>query len=189
MQQLTQCSLATYNSKTESWSMHPLVHRWAQTMPGTRVGEQHLWCEAAATLVCNCVLIGETDEVLWRQLLPHVDAVRQDQKTIEQRFRDKRMARMSPLPVFETSFSPQRALMMAKFSLVYAQNGRWEDAETLQSVVQSFTERVMGFERLNTRRITMALADTCYGFLWRRTATFRDAGSNVRSSGISSDRR
>jgi len=162
MQQLTQYSLTTYNAKTDSWSMHPLVHRWAQELLGMRVGEQYLWCEAAATLLCNCVYIGQEDEELLRELLPHVDEVRREQAMIEKRIKDNRMARIKPWPIFETSFSPQRALMLAKFGIVYAQNGRWKDAEVLQSVVQRFAVDVLGFEHLSTRRITMALANTFF---------------------------
>ncbi|KAK5110685.1 hypothetical protein LTR85_000746 [Meristemomyces frigidus] len=162
MKELTQYSLAIYNSKTDSWSMHPLVHRWAQEMLGMKVGEQYLWCEAAATLLCNCVYLGQEDEELLRQLLPHVDAVRKEQAMIEKRIKDKRMARIKPWPVFESSFSPQRAFMLVKFSIVYAQNGRWEDAESLQRVVQAFTTQVLGFAHVKTRRITMALAGTLW---------------------------
>jgi hypothetical protein len=50
--------------------------------------------------------------------------------------------------------------MSAKFSIVYAQNGRWKDAEVLQRYVHDFTVRVLGYEQQNTRCITRALADT-----------------------------
>ena len=162
MQQLTQYSLATYNDKADSWSMHPLIHKWAQEMIKMQIGEQYLWCEAAATMLCNCVFIGQINEELLRQLLPHVDEVRKEQAKIEKRIKDKRMERMKPWPVFESSFSPQRAMMLAKFSIVYAQNGRWADAEQLQRTVQRFTVAVLGFRMPNTRRITKALAETLW---------------------------
>ena len=162
MQQLTQYSLATYNDKTDSWSMHPLIHKWAQEMIKMQICEQYLWCEAAATMLCSCVIIGQVNENLLRQLLPHVDEVRKGQAKIEKRIKDKRMERMKPLPIFESSFSRQRAIMWAKFSVVYAQNGRWEDAEQLQSTVQRFCVAVLGFKMPNTRRITKVLAETLW---------------------------
>ncbi len=164
MRQLTQYSLATKNEKNDSWSMHPLVHTWAQEKIERegQTGEQYVWCEAAATLLCNCVLLGQDDEEMMRMLLPHVDHVRREHKKLEKRIQDKRMSRMNPLPVFESGFSPQRALMLAKFSVIYASNGRFQDAVELQAAVQDFTVKVRGFRDEKTRRITKALADTLW---------------------------
>ena len=162
MGQLTRYSLVTYNSKTDSWSMHPLVHKWAREMIETKIGEQYLYCEAAATLLCDCIYLQQADEDLLRQLLPHVDHVRTAQAKLEKRIVDNRMSRMNPLPVFESGFSAQRAIMMVKFSIVYMQGGRWEDAEELQRSVQRFTVQVLGYKDAKTRRITKLLAETLY---------------------------
>lgn len=162
MGELTRYSLVTHNPDKDSWSMHPLVHKWAQEMIETKVGEQYLYCEAATTLLCDCVYLQNVDEELLRQLLPHVDEVRKAQAKLDERIKDNRMSRMKPWPVFESSFSSQRALTMAKFSIVYMQNGRWEDAETLQRTVQRFTLQVLGYKDAKTRRITKALAETLY---------------------------
>lgn len=50
--------------------------------------------------------------------------------------------------------------MYAKFSIVYAQNGRWEDAKGLQIAVKDFTMKVLGLQHPVTRRIVLALATT-----------------------------
>ena len=164
MKQLTQYSLAMYNSKTDSWSMHPLVHRWARDSLSLSIAEQYVWCECAAILLSSCVVIGgDNSDELMRHLLPHVDEVRARQGILEERTRHERMARLKPWPIFEAGFSPQRVKMMAKFSIVYAQNGLFGKAESLQRAVQRFTVDVLGFGDPKTRRITMALADT----LWR----------------------
>lgn len=165
MHQLEQYSLVTHNPKTCSWSMHPLVHKWAREMPDSNAREQFIWCEAAASLISSSVNFERNDEELMRHLLPHVDEVRKEQDRLEQHIMNSRKARvlrpwLPPWPVFNSSRNPKRVRMSAKFSIVYAQNGRWEDAEVLQRYVHDFTVRVLGYEQQNTRRITQALADT-----------------------------
>jgi hypothetical protein len=127
--------------------------------------EQAVWSEAAAVLLSHCILLpplGNTteDEDIRKYLLPHIDHVRKCQASIEQRMRDKRMARMKPWPVFEGGFDRDKAVIYAKFSLVYAQNGWWDDARRLQSAVKDFTVQVLGLEHAATRRIMLALSNT-----------------------------
>ena len=163
MKQLTQYSLAMHDDQTDSWSMHPLVHKWARESLSTSIAEQYVWCECAATLLASCVVIGgENSDELMRRLVPHVDQVRKYQSALEERMRHERMARLKPWPIFETGFSPQRVRMMAKFSIVYAHNGSFGKAEALQRAVQHFMVDVLGFGNENTRLITMALADTLW---------------------------
>ena len=167
LRQLTQFSLITHSAHTDSYSLHPLVHKWARERPDMSIAEQGVWSEAAATLLTHCILLpplGQTteDEDIRKHLLPHVDHVRECQVSIEQRMRDKRMARMKPWPVFEGGFNREKALMYAKFSIVYAQNGRWEEAKRLQLAVKDFTMQVFGLQHALTRRITLALAGTMF---------------------------
>ncbi|KAF2480901.1 tetratricopeptide repeat domain-containing protein [Neohortaea acidophila] len=165
LRQLTQCSLLIHNDQKDTYSMHPLVHEWAREAPDTTFGEQVVWCEAAAMLLSCCVLLpplGTTteDERILTQLLPHVDHVRSRQAQIEQWIRDKRMARMKPLPIFESGFNRDRALMYAKFSVVYAYNTRFEDAKKLQIPLKDFLLKVAGLQSPVTRRVHLALAGT-----------------------------
>lgn len=165
MRQLTQYSLVVHNKERDSWSMHPLVHKWARETPDMTEGEQGVWSEAAALLLSSCILLPPLgtsieDEEMRKDLLPHIDHVRHLRKSIEERIKDKRMGRMMPLPVFESGFNRERALMLGKFSIVYSQNGRWKDARRLQEPVRDFTMKVRGLRHSITRRITLALADT-----------------------------
>jgi len=129
--------------------------------------EQSVWSEAAAQLLACCILIpplGNTteDENMRKLLLPHIIHVQECQKSIEQRMKDNRMSRMKPWPVFDGSFNKERALMYAKFSMVYSQNGVWDEAKRLQSVVKDFTMKVLGIQHATTRRVTLALSRTMY---------------------------
>ena len=98
-------------------------------------------------ILSHCILLpplGSTieDEELRKDLLPHIDHVQDCQRSIEQRMRDIRMARMKPWPIFERGFDRDKAVMYAKYSTVYMQNGRWEEAKRLQLAVRNFTMKV-----------------------------------------------
>jgi tetratricopeptide (TPR) repeat protein len=51
-------------------------------------------------------------------------------------------------------------MRFAKFSFIFAHNGRWKDAEELQLAVKAYTDRVLGPDHRSSRRITLALAQT-----------------------------
>lgn len=167
LRQLVQFSLIIKGHNSESYSMHPLVHKWARERPGMSIAAQGVWAEAAAMLLSHCILIPplgntEEEEEVRKHILPHVDHVRQCQQSIEQRMRDKRMARMKPWPVFDGGFDRGKAITYAKFSLVYMQNGRWEEAKRLQTAVKDFTSQILGMKHPVTRRATRLLAMTLF---------------------------
>lgn len=107
----------------------------------------------------------EADEVFRRDILPHVDHVRNCQQAIEYKIMANRKQRWFGLvqwPGVGSMFGPAQARLYAKFSLVFAQNGRWNDAETLQLIVKKYTDSVLGLDHAVSRRITLALAITYY---------------------------
>ena len=167
LRQLTQFSLIIRSQNSEDYSMHPLVHKWARERPGMSIAAKGVWAKAAVMLLSHCILIPplgntEEEEEVWKYILPHVDHVRQCQQSIEQRMRDKRMARMKPWPVFDGGFDRGKAMTYAKFSLVYMQNGRWEEAKRLQAAVKDFTTQILGMKHPVTRRVTRLLATTLF---------------------------
>ena len=167
LRQLTQFSLVIHNDKTDAYSIHPLVHKWARERPDMSILEQGVWSEAAAVLLSSCILLpplGNTtdEEQVRKYLLPHVEFVSKRQQEIEQRMRDIRMARMKPWPLFEGGFNKEKTLMYAKFSLIYAHNGQWEEAKRLQRTVRNVTLQFLGLEHASTRRITLALSGTLH---------------------------
>ncbi|KAF2032794.1 hypothetical protein EK21DRAFT_98630 [Setomelanomma holmii] len=159
LQTLVQFSLLSYDEPQDSYYMHPLIHRWSRERYSMTPAEQGIWSEAAATMLSHCILLpplGNTteDEDIRRDILPHIDFVRQCQATIEQRIHDNRLGRMKPWPVFSPDGlnSKEKALNYAKFSIVYAQNGRWEDARKLQTAVHEFLLKTVGIGQEITRR-------------------------------------
>jgi tetratricopeptide (TPR) repeat protein len=160
--ELTESSLISYNENNDSWSMHPLQHRYARER--LSVAEQGLWAEAAASVLAASILlpplgVGVEHQDFNRYILPHVDHILRCRNDVENTTAENRSVVgrrwMFPAPIF----TRQRASMYAKFSLVYAQCGRWSDAEALLSEVKTFLYTNAGPEDAKSRRVTMFLSD------------------------------
>ena len=167
LRELVQTSMVMYNEKTDSYTLHPLIHKWARERPGMTTAEQALWAQVAGITLAHSILLPpaastEEDERFRRDLLPHVDHVLGCMRILRQRMVKSRETRWLPCFSLEPSFDREKAILSAKFSIVYAQGGRWQDAETLQVAVKDYTQRVLGIEHRATRRITLVLADTLW---------------------------
>ncbi|KAL3475349.1 hypothetical protein BJX99DRAFT_247569 [Aspergillus californicus] len=168
LRELAQMSLIMHDESNDSYSMHPVVHRWARERHGVGQGEKAVWSHIAAVILGHSVLLpprGETeaDEIFRRDILPHIDHVRSCQEAIESRIMQNRKGRWGGLtrwPRAGSRFDRAKAIRYAKFSFVLAQNGRLGDAEVLQLAVKSYTDRVLGLGHSAARRITLALAQT-----------------------------
>jgi tetratricopeptide (TPR) repeat protein len=161
-------SLITYDASNDSYSMHPLVHKWARERPEMTTSEQAVWSEAAATTLAHSIVLPplgdtEADEIFRRDILPHIDHARKCQEAIRDRISEKRKERRHgwlQWPGAESRFDRDKAVLYAKYSIVYAQSGCWTEAEALQLAVKDYTYRVLGLDQPATRRITLALAGT-----------------------------
>lgn len=165
LKELTQMSLITYNYSTDSYFMHPLVHTWVRDRPKMSTPEQAIWCQAAATTLAQSILLPplgstEGDEELRRDLLPHVEHVQRCQEAVSEQINEKRKQRMRPWPVPGPRFGRAEALRLAKFSIVYAQCGRWDVAEQLQLRVKEFVCTMLGPEHPRAIDIMLALSGT-----------------------------
>jgi tetratricopeptide (TPR) repeat protein len=162
---LVEMSLITHHNANESYSMHPIVHKWARERPEMRLSEQALWAEAASMLLSSSLLLpplrnDANDEDYTRAILPHLHHVRTLREEVNQRILAKIQAHWMTWFVPRSSMNPGRAVMSAKFSLAYAQTGYWNDAEALQISVRDYLLRRAGRAHEKTRLITMALAET-----------------------------
>ncbi|KAF3895608.1 Tetratricopeptide repeat domain-containing [Trichophyton interdigitale] len=168
LRELIQMSLVTQDESSDSYSMHPLVHRWARERPEMSTSEQAVWSQAAATTLAHSILLpplgeSEADEIFRRDILPHIDHVRSCLAAINDKITDNRKSRWYGLvqwPGAGSRFGRDKAILYAKFSIVFAQNGRWDDAESLQLAVKQYADSVLGLEHPVTQRITLALALT-----------------------------
>ncbi|OQD81218.1 hypothetical protein PENANT_c029G10425 [Penicillium antarcticum] len=168
LSELIQVSLITHHEANDSYSIHPLLHIWVRQRPGMSTSEQAVWSQAAATTLAHSILLpplgdNEADELFRKDILPHVDHVRSCQEVVERKIlenRKSRWPRLNDWPGTGSRFGQAQVVLYVKFSLVYAQNGRWEDAEELQLAAKRYTESVLGLNHSVTRRITLALVGT-----------------------------
>lgn len=130
--------------------------------------EQAILCQAATTTLAQCILLpplanSEEDERLRRDLLPHVDHVRERQQEIQESISRNRKKNRRPDWAFGRSpKSRTQIIQLARFSRVYAQCGRWDEAKNLQLEVMEFVAP-LGPERPSTTRIKLALSGTYLG--------------------------
>jgi tetratricopeptide (TPR) repeat protein len=169
---LVQMGMLTYHTHSDSYWMHPLVHTWVRERPQTSTGEQAIWCQAASTILTCCIFFepptefSAIDEKLKIDIFPHVENVREAQKTIRERMAENQKTRtrfwlfswLAPL-VVPREIQP---IEWAKFSLVYLQAGKWDEAEKLQFPVKELACQRLGMEHPATIRI-MRLLSITYG--------------------------
>ena len=160
--ELSQMSLITHNSANDSYSMHPLVHTWMRERPES-IAEQAVWCQAAATTLAQSILLPplantEADEDFRRDLMPHVDHVRECEQTIQNRIASNQKRRWRPWPVLRPQLDRSQILQLAKFGFIYAQCGLWHDAEDLLTIVYEFSSKVRGMQDPMTIRVSLFLA-------------------------------
>ena len=167
LKELFQMSLVFANPdpKDDSYSMHPAVHLWVRERPEMKIADQAVWCQAAATILTQAILLPplgdrEEDEILRRDLLPHVRHVQDNENRIRARFLENQESRRRIWPVLKPRFDRARALQLVKFSLVYSQCGLFEIAEKLQSDVADFAIKMLGMEHTTTMDILLLLSST-----------------------------
>ena len=142
------------------------IREMRRAHPEMRIGRQALWCKAAATVLANAILLQplgdeSSDEDLRRDLLPHVEFVRERQKEIDQQIRrnQKRKWLPSPQPVK----TPRDVLSLAKYSRVYSECGRWPEAEALLHEVRDFVISKRGPAHPIAVRVQLGIAGTYWG--------------------------
>ena len=165
LNELTQLSLITYNEVSDSYSMHPVVHTWARERPEFSTTEQAVWCQAAGTALAQSILLpplanSEADERLRHELLPRIDHVRERQKEIQHRISENQKSRRTTLFLSKPTMARTQVIQLAKFSRIYAQGGRWEEAKGLQLTVKEFCSNMLGPEHPSTLKINLALSGT-----------------------------
>ena len=168
---LNQKSLVTLRRRngTDVYSMHPLIHRWVRERPDMSIGERSLWCHAAITMLNQCVPLpplggGDSEVVFRRQLLPHLDAVRKFQSQTEHMLEENRKTRTFSLLLLlrQTSVNRAKAQQYARFSRLYSECGRFQDAADLQEQVKDYAINMLGLDDERTTLIMLALSGTYF---------------------------
>lgn len=121
-------SFIEYDSRNNLCSFHPVIHEWARSRPAD--GEQKVWLDHATAVLASCISseLEASGREFRRMLLSHVDS------NIE-----FLRARYSSLPQ-----NHDQADALEKFASLYAENGLWKKARSLQDTVTSFRIKRLG---------------------------------------------
>ena len=165
LRELVQSSLISYNEVKDSYSMHPLQHRYARER--LSIGEQGVWAEVAASVLSASIVLpplGDNVESqeFNRHIIPHLDHVVRCRANLQQATAENRSClwRKWMFPILP--LTRNEAIMYGKFSWIYAQSGRWSDAEKLQLAVRDFTYDFLGPENPKSRLVSLALSNTLW---------------------------
>ena len=159
---LTQFSLITKDTRSNTYSMHPMVHLWARERLDLR--GQASWSNIATTVLANSIssqmeasgqayrrsLVSHIDACLQREKLPiphaHIAAPRRSESTLQ---------RLS---------GPRDASKLVKFAAIYSECGKWAKAIYIQQAVLEVKIQLLGKEHLETLEAMMALSWSYWNF-------------------------
>ncbi|KAI0200714.1 tetratricopeptide repeat domain-containing protein [Astrocystis sublimbata] len=162
LRELEKLSLIYYNENRETYTMHPVVHKWARDRPRMKLGYQALWADIASQTIASSILLppltGTEDELHHASLFPHIDHIQtcraEINTKVDLRSHKSRLPRlMKVYPV-----NAHRVRMSAKFGLVYAQCGDFRKAQQLFAEVVASLTSTLGLGSPRTRAAQTALA-------------------------------
>ena len=163
-------SLISYNSRDDSFSLHPVVHSWARDRL-TR-GGQILWAQIALNVLAEAILlppddVGETHEEFRRDILPHLDFCLRARPIQILNYDNYFGGLKFPIALawrFPLMFVIRaQVLTAAKCGYVYAERGRFNEAAMLLSQVKDALLQSKGVQNEHTMRAMLGLAGTYWG--------------------------
>ena len=139
-------SIVDYDAEKASCSLHPVIHGWAQDRLSE--DEQRRWLSYASSILANCISpdMEVSSRSFRRLLLPHIDSCLRALK-----------ARYATLPE-----SLERSVELDRFAWVYAENGLWKQARSLQLQVVKFRTKKLGKRHEETTQAKSRLANTLW---------------------------
>lgn len=141
---LSELSLIYYDTEKGLCSMHPVVHSWARDRLPTRL--QRRWRDIVTTMLSASIpnMLEASGRRYRRNLLPHIECCLNDF-------------------VFQPGgkADPNGACLL-KFASVYAECGRWKQAQTLQRDVVRLRARLYGATHVECLMAMRDLGHTCW---------------------------
>ena len=141
---LADYSLIDYDEETETYSQHPVVHRWARDR---LEGEDQRWWLRSTSLILAGSISPDMDaagQAFRRTLVPHIDSCLLKLEHLE--------------PFIPTS--TEGADMLERFALVFGECGLWKRAQVLQKNVIKFRTEHLGWKHEDTVRAVSSLGQT-----------------------------
>lgn len=141
---LYEYSIIDHDSGYGICSLHPVVHAWARER--LTEAEKTRWLSCTAAIIANCISINleASGQAFRRRLLSHIDFC---QRALD--------SQMLSFPSTE-----EQAAQLYKFASVYAENGLWKRACSLQSQVVTFRTKKLGRRHKDTIQAKRSLAYT-----------------------------
>ncbi|TVY55429.1 Nephrocystin-3 [Lachnellula cervina] len=147
-------SIIDYEPHNFSCSLHPIVYAWARDRLGET--EQRWWLSRTMSILAQCISpnLEASGRKLRRLLLPHMGSC------------------IRALELQHPSFPDdiERAAVIEKFAWIYAENGLWSIARTLQTKVMNFRVKNLGKRHSATILAQRSLAYTCWNLFEIRPA-------------------
>lgn len=147
-------SIIDHDPDNETCSLHPVVHRWAQER--MTESDQSKWLSCTSAILAHCISphLEASGQKFRRLLLPHIETCLRELRFRYQPFPDTLL----------------RAAEIEKFAAVYAENGKWKQARTLQQCVLDFRKKRLGKWHGETLRVKKSLALTNWNLFEVRSA-------------------
>lgn len=141
---LYEYSIIDHDSGYGICSLHPVVHAWARER--LTDAEKTRWLSCTAAILANCISLNleASGQAFRRRLLSHIDFC---QRALD--------SQMLSFPSTE-----EQAAQLYKFASVYAENGLWKRACSLQSKVVKFRTKKLGRWHEDTIQAKRSLAYT-----------------------------
>lgn len=169
--ELSSRSLISDPGKECVFSIHPLIHSFCRDRLGD--ANEGLWCEAAQITLARCVVIeeklftgGNSDFFNPRELLPHVDYARRVAQELRERFSEKWKNRafipklVVPRPNVGDLPPPNDPARWIRFSVIYSQCLKIQEAYRLQKPIRDMSVKVRGIDHDVSIRLSLAVAIT-----------------------------
>ena len=171
--ELTRLSLLSYNEHSQTYTMHPLVHKWARERvwddkwPKVTLAGQAVWAELAGQVLAASILMPplvKTSgvETYHFKLFTHVQHVQECRALIAKKMEAKKRPFWTAWSGTGNSMNAGRIRMLAKFCVIYIQCGYLKDAQVLLEQVIHFLHEDLGMKHRQTRLATTALS----GIYW-----------------------
>jgi len=164
LSELRALALLDHDEEDDTYCMHSSVHWWVRASMGDR--EKSVWCQAACNVLALPILlppvgIEDGDAQLRRQTYPHVQYATKQQKLLTDELRrEQRKHESWWRPTVGTTSSRTRMLQDAKFSMVYAECGMWQESQELMLGVDKYLAHTIGLDDPISIRVRGFLSDT-----------------------------
>lgn len=151
---LCDCSIIDHDPDKGMCSLHPVIHSWARDRL-TKL-EQQRWLSCTAAVLAHCISpnLEPSGREFRRLLLPHLDSCIR--------------ALNSQFPSCPDTV--ERAAQVYRFASVYAENGLWRQARTLQRKVVDFRAKTLGKRHEDTLRAQSSLGYTYWNLFEVKSA-------------------